>query len=359
MKINSNWMLVVILLSMVVLASCIDPINIQSNQENSYIVIGGQITNEQRSYIVTVEKSGTNALEPKSHIPNAIVSLISSDGEEAMLTETDPGIYQSNVEDLIGRIGASYMLQVVLEDGSIYQSTMEKLLPVPPITRMSYDLVEEPELNEVSNIVFEKRVKIKVNTFIPQDPENVFLKWNTVGEYEFIENEALTDDFASTGVGTFLFTCYVNDPIRLGDVNIFNGLETRGSQLQQQEVKSIDVDYKFAFNYCIHTKQQSLTENAYNFWNAVQQSKDRKGGLFESPPGQIIGNIQNINDPLEEVLGYFYASAVVSDRLFIPPDSVDKPVSPCLVIDPEFDSECMDCLELAGSTRDIPSYWPR
>ena len=102
-----------------------------------------------------------------------------------------------------------------------------------------------------------------------------------------------------------------------------------------------------------------MTCEAYQFWEHVQTVKAREGGLFETVPGNIVGNIHNVNDADERVLGYFYASSVTEKRIFIHPDSVDNPVSPCYVIDDDFLEECMECLELANSRRGLPSYWPR
>ena len=70
-------------------------------------------------------------------------------------------------------------------------------------------------------------------------------------------------------------------------------------------------------------------------------------------------NIKNVNDLSEKVYGYFYASSIVSDKLFIGGDSIRAPVSPCIVIDPVYSEACMECLSLPKSTRRIPSYWPK
>ncbi len=357
MKVFANFFIGVIVLGTI--CGCVDTIDLPGGVDISYVVINGQITNERKPYIITVSQSATNGELSEQKITGALVSIKSTDGAVEVLTEYQRGSYRTDSTQFIGIIGNSYVVEVVLDDGRIYQSSPEKLLPVPPIQKLDFDFVKEAELNEIDNIVFRKRVKIKINTVIPDNPENVYFKWDVTGEYEFKESEALTDIFATTGVGTFLFTCFVQDPVGIGDISIFDGSNAASAQLQSQQIKSIEVDYKFTFNYCVHVKQQSLTQGAYEFWRSVKESTERSGELFERNPGQITGNIRNVSNSSEKVLGYFYASAVVNDKLFISPDSVEKPVSPCLVIDPDFESACMDCLELARSTREVPSYWPR
>ena len=343
---------------LIILNACIDPIELDSQRKPTFLVINGQITDRIGPYSVTINQSG-NEVSELTYVNDAMVNIISSDGQFTQLSHVGPGLYQTDPQDLIGRIGNTYTVQVIMENGAIYRSEPEKLLPVTPILNVDFDFVREPILNEVENVSEQKRVKIKLDTHVPDNLENVFFKWNVIGEYEFKEEEALTDIFRETGVGTELFTCYVADIIRGGDVSVFDGTDNAGTRLLQQEIKSIDVNYKFSFNYCAHIEQQSLTSGAYQFWSAVNLAKNRSGTLFETIPGRITGNIKNINNPEEEVLGYFYASSVVNRRLFIPPDSVSRPVSPCLVIDPAFRSSCMNCLELENSTRAIPPYWPR
>jgi hypothetical protein len=269
------------------------------------------------------------------------------------------GRYESGENEPPGVIGAGYFLVVTLQNGEIYQSSMEQIHSISPIEEVTFEYVKEPELNELLNIVDKKRVKISVLNNMHVNPAELFYKWDVTGEYEFRESEALTDIYKFTNVGPVLLTCFVEDLIHLGEVHVFDATDLIGQSQFSREIKSIDVDYKFAFNYCVHVRQQSLTQEAYQFWDKVEGAINMDGGLFEKTPGNIIGNIHNVNDPNEKVLGYFYASAVVEKKLFISPDDVGNPVSPCYVIDDDFTAECMECLEIENSRRGIPEYWPR
>ncbi len=339
--------------------SCIETIDLadRSNTEQ-YITINGQITSLNEPYVVTIAKSGTFN-EYIEKISDADVKIIGSNGYIYQLEPTEAGRYETDQNQPPGIVGNTYFLMVTLNNGDIYQSAIEELLPVSPIEDITFEYVKEKELNEELNIVDRKRVKISVTNGIRDNSEITYYKWNVTGEYEFRESEALTDIFMFTNVGPVLLTCFVDDPIRLGEVYVFNTEEALGHEKFKQEIKSIDVDYKFAFNYCVHVQQESLSCEAYQFWTNVQEVTEREGGLFENTPGNITGNISNIDDPEEIVLGYFYASAVTEKKIFISADLVGNPVSPCYVIDDDFEAECMECLEIPNSRRGLPSYWPR
>lgn len=340
-------------------SSCIETIDL-NNKKNvqEYITINGQITNLNEPYVVTVAKSGRNN-SYSTKISDAIVEIYSSNGYKYELEPIMNGRYETGKNEPPGIIGGTYFLVVTLQNGETYQSLTEQILPVSPIKEVTFEYLKERELNELLNIVDKKRVKINVVNDIQDNSTMLYYKWDVTGEYEFRESEALTDIYRFTNVGPVLLTCFVYDPIRLGEVHVFNASDLIGQSKFQREIKSIDVDYKFAFHYCVHVRQQSLTKEAYHFWEKVNSSVDREGGLFEKTPGNIMGNIRNKNDPTEKVLGYFYGSAVAEEKLFISPDDVENPVSPCYVIDDDFTAECMECLEIENSRRGLPTYWPR
>ena len=60
-----------------------------------------------------------------------------------------------------------------------------------------------------------------------------------------------------------------------------------------------------------------MSNRAYDYWLQVQEQSQESGGLYETQPVQIHGNISNINDPEEVVLGFFDASSVTEKRIFV------------------------------------------
>jgi hypothetical protein len=355
-----DWNKWFFLLLLVGLVSCVDQIELDLQKENQNLAINGFITNFPDPYLVFIRYAGNygESVQEENPVTGAQVQIISSNGSLANLEEIRSGVYETNPSNFVGQVGNRYHLAVVLPDGSHYISEPEELLPVPPIFDLNYKYYEEQVINAAENISFQKRIDILLNTHIPANPENVFFKWDVKGEYEFRESEALTDIFAYTGVGPVLYTCYIPHNIRLGDVTVFDGGSIQGKLLRDEVIKTIDVDYKFAFNYCVHVKQSSLTKEAFSYWNKVEKTLNRNGLLLEESVGKLNGNISNVDDPSEQVSGYFYASAIQSNRMFIPRDSVGRPVSNCILVDSAFVEACMDCLTIHHSTRERPSYWP-
>jgi hypothetical protein len=69
--------------------------------------------------------------------------------------------------------------------------------------------------------------------------------------------------------------------------------------------------------YSLLVKQYSLSDTAYYYWNQLKKQNEETGGLYETQPAQIRGNISNINDDNEIVLGYFNVSGLSEKRIFV------------------------------------------
>jgi hypothetical protein len=92
--------------------------------------------------------------------------------------------------------------------------------------------------------------------------------------------------------------------------------------------------------YSLLVSQHSLSYNAYLYWEKMRAQAGDTGGLFETQPSSSRGNIYNMNDPEEKVLGYFYVSQVQEKRITVSED-FDFPITgfDCPLLDTVFNKE--------------------
>ena len=332
------------------LVSCIEEVDLKTQGGETKLVIDGEITNQNAIYRIKLSRSADfsesqfGIVGPET---GASVAIISNTNETAILTEVEPGVYETNFGEIVGTIGSSYYLEVTTNDGKTYQSCLEMLQPVTPVDNLSYESVKEEEISSAGNIVTKNFVKVFADTEIPNNPENVYFKWDMFGEYEFFENIELLN----------ARTCYIEENININNIAIFSGESLTGRQLRGQEIVKKEVDFQFGGMYCFHVYQKSLSREAYQYWKNTKSLIEISGSLFDEPPGQIRGNMFNINDPSEEVLGYFSASAVDTSRLFIPGLTLEGAVRICAESG-ELPPTCNDCLSIENSSLQRPEYWP-
>ena len=73
---------------------------------------------------------------------------------------------------------------------------------------------------------------------------------------------------------------------------------------------------KLSYLYSVLLVQENLSEDAYRYWYAMARNSTDVGGLMSSQPSELHGNIYNVNDPSETVIGFVNASEVSSIRYF-------------------------------------------
>jgi len=333
--------------------SCIDEIQLDTEGSQSRIVIEGAITTKAPPYIVNVRQSGQFDRGPAAvqlPISGAEVRLFDNAGNSELLLEGDKqGEYRSPASGMQGEVGKSYYVEVTLSDGTVYASQPERINPVPEIDSLSYNETFQETLTGNGNVLEIPVVQLFTHTTLSSE-ELTFLRWRAFGEYEFSESSR----FVPFPPGPK--SCYVKENIDFDQVFIFSNEDADGKFSLRQQLVEERIDDRFGFKYSFYVEQYAITENAYRFWQAVQREFQRSGDLFEPPPALIQGNFFNKNDPTEIVLGYFSASSVSNNRIFISSGELREDSPPC---SRRFGAPqaCTNCLVLSNSTTERPPYW--
>jgi hypothetical protein len=269
-------------------------------------------------------------------------------------SESKPGEYI--LEGLSGTPGSTYYLQVVLTNGDTYQSVPEQM----PLTSCSittnHEFVTETVTDNESVKSEKPLIKIYANSTLPDLSDKIYLKWNVEEVFALVPT-----DFPD-GFGNTPGTCYIvqnADPQR---VALFNGGEVAASTLSSILVTSRIIDYSFFTRHYFTTYQSSLTREAHDYWNKVNVLANQVGSIFDTPPAEISGNLSNINDKSEKVLGYFQATNQIYDRFFVLRSDLPFPIlwQDCKYFDPAFNDypvRCLNCLSVRNSSLERPDWF--
>jgi hypothetical protein len=77
-------------------------------------------------------------------------------------------------------------------------------------------------------------------------------------------------------------------------------------------------DERLRVKYSLLVRQYTINNDAYNYMQALVDQNTDQDGLLTRQPYQVKGNISNIKNEEEKVLGYFIAGGVNnSERLFV------------------------------------------
>jgi hypothetical protein len=105
---------------------------------------------------------------------------------------------------------------------------------------------------------------------------------------------------------------------------------------------------ELSIRYSCLVRQLRISENAFSFYQAIDEQNFEQGNdLWSKQPVQIRGNIHNVNNDDEPVLGYFLVAGSSEERIF-----VDRPGIPF------YYTECTPDFDLRWVPYSTPNEWP-
>jgi len=347
------------------------------NKYDDALVVYGVITNENGPHEIKLSRATTINGYSVSNEFGANVIITDSKGNEIQLTEQSMGTYVTP-QTFSGVIGEKYKLSITLKDGNKYESDVSELQDVP----------------EISGLTYEKKIKQATQTspeskgyqfYLDLDASKInqkYFRWEMSDTWEIImpyyTNKYWNGDTMVTM--TYPSRCWRSakiPEIYIADVDDYTEKKIANFPLNFTTNQSERLRVKYA----LEVKQYSLSEASYYFWKGMLENSNQQGSLFDKQPYQVIGNIRNINNSGEIVLGMFEASAVKIRRAIIenPEDALISSFELCKKMKlteltaaekkykywayigytesfAVLDERCVDCTK-TGSSPVMPDYW--
>lgn len=344
-------------------SACFDEITLDLPKVDAQkLVIEGYV-NAGEAYFDVFITVGTNAAISDQTgnvrpIPVALAYLVYNDVAfpQFQLTNNEITRLPAHILESLapGNGSPTFQVHVTLPDGRTFQSAPESLPQLPEAERLDIEVYTEDVRNGAGNIVEQEFLEIKITTPLRSgNAEKSFLKWEMSGVYRFLEAPPPeSNPFEPQN------TCYISHDLSKNQILLFNGRETTEEKLvRYPALRDIPLNYFFSYGYYVTVYQQALTPEAYRYWDHLRQNVSLGGGLFEPAPGSVKGNIQNLNDAEEPVLGFFYATQTDTIRRLIRPEEVGRPRLYCYSPGYQESDVCLTCTLLFGSTLMKPDYW--
>lgn len=170
---------------------------------------------------------------------------------------------------------------------------------------VNYSLVKEQ--NSIGEFVDRRVVQLftdsKIDSKTPQ-----YLKWDLDEAFQLSPTD-FPDPF-----GSIPPPCYITSLLNPSEIHLYNSNLLEADNIKGLKLTTRILDYAFLDRFYFNIKLSSITPEAYNYWEKVSKVVNNIGTVFDSPPAPIRGNIYNVNDPDEQVLGYFSASSIKISR---------------------------------------------
>ncbi|RYF74846.1 MAG: DUF4249 domain-containing protein [Cytophagaceae bacterium] len=348
-------LLAICLGSCLCLSNCVDPEELSLRGSLDVVVIDGTITNLAEPQVIQLNRSTADPLTglPGSvPITKASVEVVVDSSGVVPAHETIDGTYQLPSEFRC-EIGHAYQLRITLPSGAHYTSTQQVMPVAPPITtvRAQFNPTSLPVSQEGG---YTAAHDLYIDTQDPLNQAN-FYRWDwklyekqdwcrtcEQGQYSINNVHVLISgnglQYFQTG-DSLLEDCFYAPPPLPGfppnryfvydyscrtqcwailyshQLNVFADTYSNGGMISGRKVAQIPF---YQHDPClVEIRQSALSPTAYQFYNQFQSQTQNNGGVADSPPSAIVGNIKNVANPQERIVGFFTASAVSTNRYWL------------------------------------------
>lgn len=348
----------ILLLFCLFLSACVERINFEVDRKPGQVVIDGSMTNEAGVQVVRV---GKTAAIPRIPIPveDAKVRIFDDQGNmEAYVHDSErPGTYVLPEAIIRGEVGRSYFVEVELIEGKVYRSRPEIMQAEQVIMEsIAYDFSVEKDVSSAGIVSENTYINTYIDVDLSQTDSSYYLKWD-VEETFLLTPTDFPDPF-----GNIPPPCFVYAYTSAIDLNLFNGLNSPIQRLEGLKVASKELDWTFREKHYFTVRQKHMTQEAYEYWEKAENLLSSVGSIFDIPPAPIPGNLYNVNDESEEVLGYFdvSSSSLMRFRTFrhdIPVDQILECTYEPRKRYNEYPNYCLDCLSVRHSQYKRPDFF--
>ena len=347
----NRFVILILFLFFIQVTGCIETIDFDTNRTGNQLVVDGGVIDRPGSYELRLSLTSeeTNVPEPLS---GTQVTIVDGDGNREEYIESEPGLYLLHGNTVRGVRGQSYHIEIRLFDGSFYRSVPETI-PTAIGRDSSYFEVGTIEEQSASGRMIERpAVLIFTDTELPDQNKPVWLRWRVENVYSFREG--------LSPVGLEPRTCYVAGHVEPQRITLFHNSDLNTGEItgRLMAMKQV-IMHEFFIRHYFNVIQFSITEQRHRYLEKVEEMINRTGTIFDTPPATIRGNVYNMEDEDEMVLGYFEAAAVDTSRTFTVRGDFDFYIpNPCGSSSSNTpQNACRNCINIPNSTRERPFYF--
>ena len=326
---------------------CVEIIEVDTSTEPNRIVLDGYITNESKIHQVKITETIKFSNHLNRVVENAVVTIIGSNNETIPMVESSPGIYETSC-CFAAVQGVFYKIRVIY-NGKTIESYEQELPERAAISNIDIRPDIRKKFRELDNQLFDEP-GLWISTHIAEvEQETRNYLWQIVPVFIWDATRARSED---------VYRCYVRYETKFQ--NIFVHSEKDGGY--EKDLAWLPVSRRMGIRYSLEVNQFNIGVDSHNYWERIKKQKENVGSIFDSPPSSIAGNLYNVNNPKDIVLGLFGVYESSQQRIFF--DLEDLPFNlnysdDCAEIFRGQPIECFNCLLYTPgvSSNQKPEWW--
>lgn len=309
-----------------------------SKKLENLLVVDAKLTDENKRHFVFLSRTFQFLNDDVPPETNAQVSIIDNDDNEYIFSETEAGVYRSDVA-FSALPDKDYHLIIRTSDGKTYESNPEKIPVQIPIQELTAVRTSDDFGNEQVSILVNTDITSGSSGFFRYEYEETFkiiapfynpFEWGEIDYTFFTDGDLYDVDIKPREEeARVCFGTRNSKNIVLGETETMTT-----NSLSRFPVKNISRDdYAISHRYSILVKQFSLSVDSYGYYLNLENFSSSESVFSNIQPGFLEGNIYDSSDSENRVLGYFEVASVSEERLFFNFEDFfpDEPLPPYVI----------------------------
>jgi len=312
------------LLMMAIFVGCTEMYVPKVDSDTKALVVEGLITDGSGPFTIKLTEAlpyASDSDAETSSVSDAKLSV--SDGENHSYNLTNGGNGKYTLPTSFkAKAGSSYTLHIETSDGSVYESSPQKLLSPQSYDSIHASSITREYLDDDNVLNSVKCFDVRLDLFNASTSDAAPLcrfKSNAVIQYEYIYT--LDIDPETDTVPTWSWDIFGWKTFQLDEEeNITEERSNSGNPVIYNHLLSyvpvgtssygittsagVNIIYYFRFD------QYTINEETYNFYKEANNQLAASGKLFDPITSQLYGNMTCTSDPSKIVLGLFEVSSV-------------------------------------------------
>jgi hypothetical protein len=368
----------ILIILMVGFSSCIELYNpdLGSSSIVKYVV-DGQITDQEGYQKVSISISSTFENPDFTPLSYCQVKIIDNLGNSFDLEETGWGNYRVWMGQEYLKAGNSYQVNITTPSGIVIVSDYDQMPECADVDSIYYSRKDIPTTNP--SITYQG---IQFNVDVDKKNTNSnYYRWEVEETWEHHAIDPIIYYLTRLGVQKAeppdysRFICWTTR--KLTDVYTLTTENFTGVKYTMKPLNIIDnTTQRLNFGYSLLVYQYAISEPAFSYWDKLRINSTQQGGLYNTQPLRIKGNLRSTTNPDLDVLGFFSATSVKTKRIFahdipnfvkfipscIPPHLPEPREGYKYMVEINGvmyvqDPGCVECDILSGTTVK-PNFWP-
>ncbi len=306
-----------ILLAVLTFYTCIDPFNPGLSGHESLLVVDGLISDADASCSVRLSRTLQTQDATTVMVTDAVMYITDDEGINNYLINRGNGMYYTDSTSFRGEPGRTYVLHISTSAAE-YESEPVTMQPSTDIDSIWYEKDKELVNNGTESVD-----GIRIFLDAGDGGAETYHRWDFEETWKFKVPSPKKYDYDlsdSQIVPHHPVNDYCWKSRKSSDILVSSGVSGKSSGSRKVPIFFIGSDQsdRLLIQYSILVKQYSITKKEYEFWDNIRQVNGAGDDIFGRQPYPITGNVRNIDNPDEKVLGYFQVASVRERRKDIP-----------------------------------------